>query len=269
MRRGPSQENHEGLGTARCASLRARGSPKGAGAVKVGAAQQGPARPTHLAVSHPEVKQAERNGNQTPTSRPVGRPNPAPAPGRPPGAGDTGAHCRRPGRGAPSASAPPSPNRQPDLRPPRPRPPGPGPPRAPAPPASSSPLRAADGNAGARREGQEARFSTRVPVSGSRPRGLPPRLSQPSSGPSRLPPPRRARRSRAPRGVGARAQCRRPGGAQAPVPAPRTRRGAGTVRKRAPVLAASCLLPCSLSADPGWGSRTGKSGGLRPLTLRG
>ena len=40
MRRGPSQENHEGLGTARCASLRARGSPKGAGAVKVGAAQQ-------------------------------------------------------------------------------------------------------------------------------------------------------------------------------------------------------------------------------------
>ena len=82
MRRGPSQENHEGLGTARCASLRARGSPKGAGAVKVGAAQQGPARPTHLAVSHPEVKQAVRNGNQTPTSRPVGRSNPAPAPGR-------------------------------------------------------------------------------------------------------------------------------------------------------------------------------------------
>ena len=81
MRRGPSQENHEGLGTARCASLRARGSPKGAGAVKVGAAQQGPARPTHLAVSHPEVKQAVRNGNQTPTSRPVGRSNPAPAPG--------------------------------------------------------------------------------------------------------------------------------------------------------------------------------------------
>lgn len=99
MRRGPSQENHEGLGTARCASLRARGSPKGAGAVKVGAAQQGPARPTHLAVSHPEVKRAARNGNQTPTSRPVGRSNPAPAPGRPPGAGDTGAHCRRPGAG--------------------------------------------------------------------------------------------------------------------------------------------------------------------------
>ena len=42
-------------------------------------------------------------------------------------------------------------------------------------------------------------------------------------------------------------------GAQAPVPAPRTRRGAGTVRKGAPVLAASCLLPRSLSADLGWG----------------
>ncbi|XP_055397722.1 proline-rich proteoglycan 2-like [Bubalus kerabau] len=230
MRRGPSQENHEGLGTARCASLRARGSPKGAGAVKVGAAQQGPARPTHLAVSHPEVKQAgglQEPATLAPTAGDPGGGLPAP-PRRPPRTANRTSGPRAPARPARGSRALP-----PHLPPP-------------------VLFRAADENAGARREGQEARFSTQVPVSGSRPRGLPPRLSPPSSGPSRLPPPRRARRSRAPRGVGARAQCRRPGGAQAPVPAPRTRRGAGTVRKRAPVLAASCLLPRSLSADLGW-----------------
>lgn len=147
-------------------------------------------------------------------------------------------------RGAPSASALPSPNRQPALEHPHPRPPGTEPPRRPAPPASSGPLRAADGE----RRGAERRLrgALLLPalVSGSRPRGLPPRhaaqrSSATSSGPSRLPPPRRARRSRAPRGVAARAraQCRRPGGAQASAQARARageRRQAGSARLSSP-----------------------------------
>lgn len=172
-----------------------------------------------------------RNGNLKPTSPVVGRanPNPAPAPGRPSGAGDTCAHCSRPvgfqGPRRLRAALPELPTAPPPA--PAPPPAGPEPLRAPVPPASSGPLGAADGE---RRSGERSpRGALRgpAPVSGSRPLGLPQRRSPTLNGPSRLPPPRRARRSRAPRGDGARAraQCRRPGGAQAPAPAPRTRRG--------------------------------------------
>lgn len=158
-------------------------------------------------------------------------------------------------RGAPYASALPSPNRQPALEHPHPRPPGTEPPRPPAPPASSGPLRAADGERrGAERRLRGARLLP-APVSGSRPRSLPPRhaaqrSSATSSGPSRLPPPRRARRSRAPRGVGARARAVQASRRRAGFgPGPRTRRGGETGGERAPELAASCLRPRSPSAE--------------------
>lgn len=211
-REGPSRNR-------RHASLRTRGSPKGAGAVKVGAAQRGPARPTHLAVSHLKL-----NGRrETETRHP--RPGPWAAPAAPPQGG-----LREPATLAPTAGdRGRGVSQRPPRRPPRTanRPCGPRAPtrpargpRAPAPPASSGPLRAADRNAGARREGPKApsppgRLS---PVAGRRASAAPLRLVRPPACHLRV-----ARRSRAPRGVGARARCRRraarepgPGPAHAP-----------------------------------------------------
>lgn len=219
-----------------------------------------------------------RNGNLKPTSPVVGRanPNPAPAPGRPSGAGDTCAHCSRPvgfqGPRRLRAALPELPTAPPPA--PAPPPAGPEPLRAPVPPASSGPLGAADGE---RRSGERSpRGALRgpAPVSGSRPLGLPQRRSPTSNGPSRLPPLRRARRSRAPRGDGARARAvqaprRRAGPGPGPAHAPRK---SGMRGERALALAASCWRPPSCSADRKlgiWASRLGRFGGFHALTSRG
>lgn len=189
---------------------------------------------------HPEVKRAARKGNQTPTSRPVGRLS-RPAPGRPPGAGDTGAHCRRPGAGV-NASRRPPPNRQPALRPPAPPPARPGAPRAlpphlPPPGLSGRPT-GTQGRGEARGASPPGRLS---PVAG---RGASRRASpRPRPAPPACHLRVARRRSRAPRGVGARAQC----GARAarrPRSRPRARAGSEDCK--------GALRPCSLPAacDP-------------------
>lgn len=136
---------------------------------------------------------------------------------------------------APSASARPSRGHRPPRGPPGPPTPGPDPaaclpaargaPRAPGPPASSGSSRS--GRLGTRgRGGKAERRAPAGAVSRGRPRSLPPRRS----GPRRAPP-------AASHAWWARAQCRRPGGAQASASAPRTRRelggdGGGSARLR-------------------------------------
>lgn len=122
--------------TAPSSAPRAGSTPR-TRAVGAGAAQRGPELSAgHRTAPYAQAKPSARNGNQKPVSPPVGRA----APGWPPGAGDTGAHCRRPlGSQRPQGLCAASPNRQPPLghRGPVPRRnPRPGAARAPAPPAS-------------------------------------------------------------------------------------------------------------------------------------
>lgn len=174
-------------------------------------------------------------------------PPPATAPGRPAGARDPGATGR--GRGAPSASARPSPSRQQPLGHPRPRPTGPQPPRAPAPPAPPVLSGRPAANAETRRQGREARSSARrpSPVAG---RGAS-RCAALRPGPA--PPACRLRARRAgPHAGSARAQCRRPGRAQASAPAPRTRRGwgGGVEARSARLLPAPPRAPSPRKVEP-------------------